>query len=190
MNLSANQIGELFKVIESEGLTISQVISLIKKRRNKVKKIQVMEEINFIINYNQSFEQMIEAGNYNDVNDEITKRNFLFSNDIAVNRKEIRAKLFTFNKEIKTQDIILEMNKFGYRPANLIELLALIASNYEFNNFPIIALDSKWVNKDELCFVPAVNFISGRIKQLDLYWLDFSWQKNFYFLGVYNNLNS
>jgi undecaprenyl-diphosphatase len=52
-------------------------------------------------------------------------------------------KLFHFNRDISSEDAIAEMDKDGFRPATLAELLALGEAQPELQKqFPIIALSS------------------------------------------------
>lgn len=119
----------------------------------------------------QSLAEAIEAGKYDWKNDNITVKNFPPSaNDIG----EKDVVLFHFNRDISSDDVIAEMDKAGYRPATLRELLALGARYPKLQKeFPIIALGSS-CHLDGYRRVPAL-WCGGYGRCLVLYWFAGDW---------------
>jgi hypothetical protein len=76
------------------------------------------------------------------------------------------------------------MDKAGYRPATLAELLALGEAHPELQKeFPIVALGSIWHDADGNRDVPVLSFDGSR-RKLFLNWFVNDWYVNFRFLGV------
>jgi hypothetical protein len=118
------------------------------------------------VDYGQSLADMIKAGKYDWVNDNITKENFPVNGQ---DKQEVEVLLFHFNRVISSDDAIAEMNKAGYRPARIEELLALGACQPELQKqFPIVALGSAWRRPSGYRIVPClVSDGSGRRLDLD-----------------------
>ena len=92
--------------------------------------------------------------------------------------------LFHFGREIKSEAAISEMDKDGYRPATIKELLALGASYPELQkHFPVVALGSVWRNPDGHLQVPCLDWHgAGRLLDLDL--LGLNWGDKHRFAAV------
>jgi hypothetical protein len=97
---------------------------------------------------------------------------------------EIKFKLFCFNPDISPQDAISEMDKVAYRPANLMELLALGAAYPELQRqFLIIAPGSIWPATGGSHFVTGLS-VCGSKRWLLLVWLYGFIKGNCRFLGT------
>ncbi len=97
---------------------------------------------------------------------------------------EVSAKLFHFNRDISSGDAISEMDKTGYRPATLMELLVLGFLFPEMQRqFPIVALGSLWRIAGSFRVVPSLG-VGGSRRELDLHWFDNDWDAHSRFLGV------
>jgi len=93
-----------------------------------------------LVDYTKSLEQMIKAGKYDLVNNDITSDHFHITGS---GQKEVEITLFHFNRGISSDGAIAEMKKAGYRPALVEELLVLGAAEKELQKqFPIVALGS------------------------------------------------
>lgn len=95
-----------------------------------------------VVDYNISLAEMIKAGGYNWVNNNITAENFPIQRE---GKEVLEITLLPFNRPISSYKAKKKMGKAGYRPANLPELLTLGFQHPDFQRqFPIVALDSVW----------------------------------------------
>jgi hypothetical protein len=98
---------------------------------------------------------------------------------------EVSGTLFSFKGTIQTEEVLEIMDRYGYRPANLRELLALGASFPELQKkFRIIALGSVWrepIENNHL--VPYLDKTPNH-RILDLVLLCASWTPHCHFLGI------
>ena len=121
--------------------------------------------------YNLSLAQMIEAGKYYWVNDDITAEHF----PVKGESKQVEITLLHFDRYISSDEAVKEIDKMGYRPATLPELLALGASQPELQRqFPIVALGSVWQGRYGDRYVPYL-WDDGSGRYLDLDWFDDGW---------------
>ncbi len=124
---------------------------------------------------------MIALGRYEWVNEKITEKNF--GPETLVLGKG--ARLLHFDSSISSEDAIIEMDKRGFKPATLGDLLEFRAKNHEEPlEYPIIALGSIGVFNDDRFVV----YLWGRDseRKLDIYWFDFDggWDGDCRFLAV------
>lgn len=151
-----------------------------------VKKMKTVkdDEIILTIDYNKTIEQTIADGNYDRVNSNITAENFPVPQKIIGKKVKVFAKLFHFNRNISSDDAILEMNKAGYRPATLMELLTLGILFPELQRkFSIVALGSIRHRSNNYRDVPYLYTNDSR-RKLDLYWFNNGSCAYYSFLGV------
>ena len=95
-----------------------------------------------VVDYNLSLAEMIKAGGYNWVNNNIIAENFPIQRE---DKEVLEITLLPFNRPISSDKVIKRVCKAGYRPANLPELLALGFQHPDFQRqFPIPALGSVW----------------------------------------------
>lgn len=100
-----------------------------------------METYPITVDYSKSLDEMIEAGNYDWVNTEITDKHF----PIKRRKKTIDIELVNYNTSMKSDDILKDLNKRGLRPATLPELLAFGTTHPDRQrDVPIVALGSAW----------------------------------------------
>jgi len=136
------------------------------------------------VDYGQSLAEMIKAGNYDWVNNDITQEHFPVSGQGK--QQDIEVALFHFNKVMKSDQVIARMRKEGYRPATIAELLALGVSQPELQKqFPIIALGSVWRFPDGGRLVPCLGWLSGE-RSLGLGCLGGDWLVGCRFVGLRN----
>lgn len=134
-----------------------------------------------LVDYTKSLKKMIQAGQYDWVNDDITSDHFPVKGN---GQKEKEITLFYFNRDISSDDVIAEMGRAGYRPAKIEELLALGAVEKELQKqFPIIALGSVWRTPPGPCHVPALRWISAG-RDLRLSWFGAVWAEDWRFAAV------
>ncbi len=137
-------------------------------------------EMQFLVDYGMTLEQMIAAGNYDWKNDDITAKRFPLS---GTGKVAFEPKLFHFDRDISSENAIKEMEKDGLRPAKIEELLAYGALlPEEQRKYPIVALGSV----AEVYGDRDVAYLSrgGSRRRLDLDWFDVDWRGGCRFLGV------
>ena len=135
---------------------------------------------NMTVDYNITLEQMITAGKYEWTNDNITDKLFPLS---GTGRMTFQPKLFQFNRDISSEDAIREMEKDGFRPAKIEELLTYSAIlPEEQRNYPTVALGSV-AELDGRRRVPCL-IRSASERNLYLFWWNHDWSGYFRFLGV------
>jgi hypothetical protein len=92
------------------------------------------------VNYDQTIEELIKKGKYDWVNSDITENNFP---DYIGGQIKLEAELVKFDKYMESDDILMELDKQGLRPATLKELLSFgIQYPDEKKEEPIVALGS------------------------------------------------
>jgi len=170
-------------VIEDNNLSIAEAIERIqdKKVRDEQPK---NDEIVLSVDYSRTVQEMINAGKYGWTNDNITEKHFPLPTELNGKKVSVSTKLFHFNRPINSQDAIKEMDKAGYRPATLAELLALGEKQPELQKeFPIVALGSIWTDANGNRNVPYLD-VNGHKRKLNLNWFDNDWNDNCRFLAV------
>lgn len=163
---------DLGRVLSDQGLAdgIAQVI--ISKSR---------QTFRVAVDYTQTLKQMISAGKYDWANSDITQDHFPIKGN---GKKEEEVVLFHFDKVMTSEQAITEMDKTGFRPATIEELLALGAQQPELQKqFPIVALGSVWRNPLGDRNVPDLRW-GGRQRSLDLDWFGGDWREDSRFAAV------
>ena len=153
--------------------------------------MEINEEIKLLVNYTKPLEQSITDGKYDFVGDKINNKNFPIPEKLIGKEIEVSAKLFHFDNRISSEDIIFEMDKAGYRPANLMELL-VIGSLYPDlqRQFSIYALGSIMLtndNLDHVChyrFVPCLYLDMFSKRRLCVSSFDYSCELKNLYLGI------
>lgn len=137
-------------------------------------------EMQFFVDCGMTLDQMIAAGSYDWTNSDITAKRFLLS---GTGKVAFEPKIFHFDRDISSENAIKEMEKDGFRPAKIEELLAYGAIlPDEQRKHPIIALGSvTGIGGDR--HVPYLDSDDSR-RCLDLYWWSCEWLGNDRFLGV------
>jgi len=187
MKMNNEEIQKVVSAIESSNLSVSQVIELINGQNQKVeakKAIDASGEITLVVDYTKTVEQAIADGKYDWKNGDVTAKNFPISPEMVGKKVEVATKLFHFNRDISSEDVISEMDKDGYRPATLMELLVLGCLFPELQRqFPIVALGSVWRIACGDRYVPCLDVI-GSERRLSLDWFGYGWSAHYRVLGV------
>lgn len=180
-----SDLQKLTTAMENKNLTVDQVIELIENSNIQSEKvIDTSSEITLNIDYTKTVEQAIIDGNYDWKNSDITSKNFPISPEMVGKKMEAQTKLFHFNRDISSEDVISEMDKAGYRPATLMELLVLGILFPELQRqFPVVALGSVWRDAHAYRHVPFLG-VSDSERALYLGWFASGWGARFRFLGV------
>lgn len=121
------------------------------------------------VDYNRSLIEMIKAGRYDWVHSDINAKHFPLK---GKGKHELTAILFPFNYDIETDDAIAEINKQGYRPGLIEELLALGEKYPDLQKeFPIVALGSVWHASIGGRGMPSLCWDRSK-RDLSFYWFD------------------
>lgn len=138
------------------------------------------EDFKIIVNYQRSLQQMIKAGKYDWVNDNITSEHFLVKGE---GKQELTITLFHFNKSMTSDEVKTEMEKQDFRPANIEDLLSLGEKCPDLQKkFPIIALGSVWRTSGG----HGASYLGWSCvrRHLDLYWLETDWDADWRFAAL------
>jgi hypothetical protein len=182
VSISVSDLKTVVEALETGEITIADILALINKKDNQIK--ENTDEIALTVDYSCTVQEMINAGNYGWINNDITAKHFPLSTELNGKKVPVSTKLFHFNHTISSKDATSEMDKAGYRPATLAELLALGEAHPELQKeFPIVALGSIWHDADGNRDVPVLSFDGSR-RKLFLNWFVNDWYVNFRFLGV------
>lgn len=110
------------------------------------------------------------------VNSDITEENFPIE---KVRKGDYR--LYHFDKPISSEDVLKEMEKEGYSPANIYELL----SWRDWNNKDwVVALGSSCVLDGDRHVAYLYRY--GSERYVNLYWWSYGWCGGYRFLAVRN----
>jgi hypothetical protein len=131
--------------------------------------------------YGMNVEEAVRLGKYDWVNSSITSQNFPTTRK---GKTELRMELIHFDRWISTRKALKGLDRRGYRPAELHELLTLGAQYPDLQReFPIVALASVWQSPNGNRKAPCLDgTIAGR--NLDLCWLGKDWAGNWRFAAV------
>ena len=136
---------------------------------------------NLTVDFNRSVEDGIKAGKYDWKSDGITSEHF---SSQETGMAEVAVELFHFSKDMETEGVLKEMEKKGYRPATLKELLAFGEKYPDLQRkFPIIAFGSVWqVPRGDRCCACLDGYASTRA--LFLGWVVDGWRGDCRFAAV------
>lgn len=133
-----------------------------------------------VVNYCMGLEEMIQAGKYDWADSDITSKNFPITQHGKV---EVAAELIHLNREVSSDEAIAALDRMGYRPETLPELLAFGAKYPEVQReFPIVALGFVSLVYAYRCV--ACLWSHGGKRKLDLSWFDSRWGADCRFLAV------
>jgi hypothetical protein len=126
------------------------------------------------VDYGRSVEDGVKAGRYGRVDFDITSRNF------PTKRKgtaKIEVELIHFNRRISTDEALRKLDRMGYRPAELRELLAFGEKYPEVQReFPVVALGSVWLARSGSRRAPCLDWDdSDHSSCLELSIVEFDW---------------
>jgi hypothetical protein len=182
VSISVSDLKTVVEALETGEITIADILALINKKDNQIK--ENTDEIALTVDYSCTVQEMINAGNYGWINNDITAKHFPLSTELNGKKVPVSTKLFHFNHTISSKDATSEMDKAGYRPATLAELLALGEAHPELQKeFPIVALGSIWLSAYDDRVVPVLSFDFSK-RRLVLGWFGDGWNGNCRFLGV------
>ncbi len=151
------------------------------KFREVVELVRGRPSYEVIVNRDLSRAESIEAGKYDWVNSDITQEHFPVKGS---GKQNVNIVLFHFNRTITSDEVIAEMEKAGYRPADIDELLGLGVVNPDLQKeFPIVGLGSVWRGPGGSRRVPYLGW-GGVERDLDLHWFGNGWGARCRFAAV------
>lgn len=124
----------------------------------------------------------ITAATFDWKNDDIVEKNFP-NQAHETGEQNLQVKLYHFGKDMSSEDVVSAMDKDGFRPATLRELLAYAVKNPdEQRKYPIVGLGSIWSRGDDR-LVPCLR-LHGSGRELSLGWWSDGWGGRYRFLAV------
>lgn len=133
------------------------------------------------VDYGMSVEELIKLGLYDWANSDITSKHFPTQ---RTGKQEVVIELIHFNRSIGSEEALRELDKMGYRPAELHELLAFGAKYPNIQReFPVIALGSVWQCPLGRRRVPFL-YWGGSGRELRLRWFGDDWHVRCRFAAV------
>ena len=133
------------------------------------------------VNYGMSVEDAVKLGLYDWANSDITSRNFPTK---RTDKADLTIKFMQFNRAISTEDALRELDRMGYRPAELHEILAFGEKYPDVQReFPIVALGSVWRYRHGDRGVPYLDG-GGSGRGLSLRWFEDDWRDIVRFAAV------
>ena len=133
-----------------------------------------------LVDYGQTLQQMVANGKYDYANSDITSGNFPMTGN---GKQEVVVELVHFNRYISSDEVLKELDRFGYRAATAEKLRAFGAAYPEKQReFPIVALGTVRLlggGRRVLCLWRGR---SGR--DLGLCWFEDGWYDDYRFLAV------
>ena len=133
------------------------------------------------IDETMSVEDVVKTGNFDTIDESINSTNFpKLANGQKLDGIEVF--LFHFNKFMSSESVISEMDKAGYKPANIwIVIYLVIKEPYLQREFPIVALGSIGLG----AFRPVPSLYEHSSKRfLHLNFFNIGWYGNYCFLAV------
>ncbi len=134
------------------------------------------------VNYALKLIDAITAAAFDWKNDDIVEKNF--PNQAHENGEQnLQVKLYHFGKGMSSEDVVSAMDKDGFRPATLRELLAYTVKNPdEQRKYTIVGLGSFWSRGGDRD-VPCLG-LDGYERELHLGWWSDDWNGYYQFLAV------
>lgn len=124
------------------------------------------------VDYGMNVEDAVRLGRYDWVNENITSRNFPTKRRGTA---EVVVELIHLERYVSTEGALRELDKMGYRPAELHELLAFGEKYPDVQReFPVVAPGSVWQYPGGARGVPCL-FRHGSGRSLRLDWVGLDW---------------
>lgn len=172
--LTAEKVGagrNFWKILAHDEKMFKRVVELVNARPT----------FDIIVDYDQAFQKMIEVGNYDYVNNYIKAEHFPVEG--SSKQKKIIT-LLRLDKTMTSDEVKAEMEKQGFCPAKIEDLLVLGEIQPELQKqFPIVALGSVWQDPDDDRYAPCLGW-GGVGRSLGLYLLGGDWSANCRFVAL------
>ncbi|MCL5795390.1 MAG: hypothetical protein M1338_03460 [Patescibacteria group bacterium] len=174
--ITARQAGELARLLEERGISgdvfQTRLVQGIEELRRWLNGTSLPNCYQITVDYDQPLDQAIKVGHYDWHNDDITSEHFPSERS---GKFEMETDLVHFGHDISTDNALAELDKRGFRPADLHELLAFGAKYPEVQReFPVVGLGSVWQGPDGSRLCPYLRR-DGAERGLGLGWLGVGW---------------
>ncbi len=116
------------------------------------------------VDYGQTFEAMVAAGNYDDVFPSVSSDRFPITGEGKVERELLLARVPDDPKYSprSASEVIAELDRHGLRPAKIEDLLALGARYPGLQReFQIVVIGSRWADPDGGHVFPFLSYHEG-----------------------------
>lgn len=134
-----------------------------------------------VVDYDQSLKEMIKAGGYDYIDNDITAEHFPVEGEGEQKKTII---LLHFNKIMTSDEVMAEMDKQGFRPAKIEDLLVLGKTEPELQRqFLIVALGSVWRDLHNGRHVSYLHW-SGLGRYLNCHWFEDGWSASNRFVAL------
>ena len=141
----------------------------------------IVNAFTVLVDETLSVEEAIKLGNFGWVNDDITSKTFPKLKDGKKGDKEVA--IFHFGKDISSEDAIALMDKAGFKPATIWDLLGLAVKEPNLQRkFPVVGIGSVCELGGERS-APCLPEDGGR-RELSLRWFGGDWDDYYRFAGV------
>jgi len=144
MGKAMGPLAEIIRQVQKGELTSEQLQAVV-EHRNPFE----LETYKVMVDYGKSLSKMIEAGKYDEFNDDINDKHFPIQgagSPRKAGQHEAELMLVHLNWNATTKEVLEHLNSQGLEPARLEYLLVFGAAYPELQRqFPIIALGSVWV---------------------------------------------
>jgi len=138
-DLKVGQLNALVKILGGSDI----VMEILRGTREVTTSVRnfIAHIFSFVVDETMSVENVVKEGKFERSNDEINCKNFPRLKNGKKFEKEIV--LFKFDRDMWANDVIEEMDRVGYRPATIWELVALFIREASLaERFHIVALGS------------------------------------------------
>jgi hypothetical protein len=124
------------------------------------------------VNYDLSVEEAIKAGNYQAVHADITSNNFPSTRS---GQADLEIILVRYDRRMASEDVVRELDREGFRAAELPEFLAFGTTYPDVQRkFSVAGLGSVWRDRKGYRNVPCL-YEASEGRYLDLHWWDDGW---------------
>jgi hypothetical protein len=141
----------------------------------------IVRTLTVLVDETKTVDELAKVCKFDWVNNNITSANFPNPADGTTGNQELA--LFHFGKTMSSDAVISEMNKEGYEPATIWDLLGLAQKEPNLQRqFPIVALKSFWQGPHRYRYVPDLCG-DADVRSLSLYYLYGDWDDDYRFLA-------
>jgi len=146
----------------------------------------MIETFQITVDYNLTVEEMIVLAGYRRISDNITNKTVEWSSELTGKQITNLAKLFYYENSVKSEFVIADMKKSGFRPATLAEHLAFMKTHIHLADiFPIVTLEYFWSEYLGEYFAPVSdNWKTSRGRCCFLNQSSCDWPKDCRFLAI------
>jgi len=159
--------------------TLRQIAQLIAGTKDKVVG-KIKEIMSVLVDYNLSIEEVAAQTGLTFVNSDINSQHF------STNKKgrlEVVVEDIAFNRKMSSNEAIVELDKLGFRPAEIHERCAYQQKYGTQHNVPVVILGSVWRDLHGNRSV-AVLYSDGGLRYLHLHWFESDWGADYRFAAV------